>query len=551
MCFYGHNTDGGFLNRKLYSYSRENFAARSAICFFLILLMLLSCALRVAVLNTEGLGLVSAKQSEYVIKIKRIRGTVYDCNMVPLTNNVSYTAAVVAPLPEAITAVSKALPRSERQSLLNTLKGGKPAVCTVPGEINCEGVATKEIYKTAGSKDACHIIGYLDNKGHGAAGLEAAYDDILYTDRYISAVVVTDGKGNMLSGIEPEFEEGDDPRSFGVISTVDIEIQKAVGAAANDIAKGAVVVSEVKTGQIKALLSLPQFDTSDISSYLENENSPFINRALRPYSVGSVFKSLVAAAGIESGYADFRYNCEGSTFIIDRYFKCHKADGHGAVDLRQALAFSCNCYFYNYALLLGGERIYKTARLFNFGSAIQIADNVKSGAGTLPDKKTLENAAHLANFSIGQGELSASPVALLPLYTAIANGGRYYLPSLVKATVKDGMLTPYDNGNPTVAMSESTALMLKTYLMDVITDGTAAAAMPKTVTAAGKTATAQTGRVDKNGGKINNSWFCGFFPAEEPEYVVVILSEGGNTAQTSAVFSKIADSITQISKERD
>lgn len=530
-------------NKKI---SRDSFAARAAVCYFLVLLLLFTCVLRVAVIDSQGLDAVCAEQSEYKIAIKRLRGTVYDANMLPLTNNKKSVLAVALPTPAATMVVSGLLEGEEKENFLSTLKSGKPVVCEVPREIDCEGVATVTVYDTQGSNTACHIVGYLDNTGHGAAGLEAAYDELLYDGEYLYATVETDGKGRALGGSQPRFFSKSGAPACGVVSTVDIKMQNAVAEAAKSIERGAVVLSEVKTGEIKALLSLPDFDTGNIPDYLDDKDSPFINRALLPYSVGSVFKTCVAAAGIENGSIGSEFTCTGSEYIVDRYFKCHKADGHGTVDLRRALAHSCNCFFYKYAETVGGLNIYNTARKFNFGFSIKIADNLKTAAGILPEPETLQNPAYLANFSIGQGDFSASPVSLLPLYTAVANGGEYYLPSLVKSTIKGGKTIPYDKGNTTRALSKKTADTIKEYLKDVITEGTAAAATPKTVTAAGKTATAQTGRVDESGKKINNSWFCGFFPAEEPEYVAVVLSEGGNTAETSAVFAEIADRITAI-----
>ena len=531
-------------NKKSFSY---NFAARAAVCYFLILFLLLSCVVRVAVIDSQGLDLVCARQSEYRIKVKKLRGTIYDANMLPLTNNRKSILAVALPVPGASVAVSSVLPDGERQSFLNKLREDKPVVWEVPKKISADGVATTDIYKTAGSTDACHIVGYLDGTGHGAAGIEAAYDSLLYDDAYLCAVVETDGKGRALGGTNPRFETESGAQANAVILTIDMNMQRAVSEAAKGISKGAVVVSEVKTGEIKALVSLPQFDTSDISSSLNDEDSPFINRALRSYSVGSVFKTCVAAAGIEMGLVSEGFNCTGSEYIVDRHFKCHNLSGHGILDLRQALAFSCNCFFYNYSKKTGGEPIYNMARKLNFGFPVKIADNLKTAAGKLPELVTLENPAFLANFSIGQGDFAAAPIALLPLYTAIANGGRYYLPSLVKRTIEGGKSTDYNKGKPTVAMSRKTADTIKEYLKDVITEGTATAANPKTVTAAGKTATAQTGRLDKEGKKINNSWFCGFFPAEEPEYVAVVLSEDGNTTETAAIFAEIADRINEIS----
>ena len=531
------------MRKKVKREKTSGFYIRALICYFLVMCLLLGCILRVAVIEAKDYSEICTEQIELRIKVARVRGTVYDCNMIPLTNNEKSIVAALAPTPGAVSALAGQLSKEDTDKLISALRSGKPGICEVENAVEGEGVASTGIYKTKGGKDACHVIGYLDNTGHGVTGLESAYDDLLYGDEYITAVISTDGKGNMLTGSQPRFENKSSAQANAVVSTIDINIQNKVAKAAEPIERGAAVVAEVKTGEIKALVSLPQFDTTDISSALENADSPLLNRALLAYSVGSIFKPCVAAAGIENGMGDYTFDCTGSTYIIDRYFKCHKYGGHGNIGLRQALAFSCNCYFYNFAGVLGGEAIYKAARNTALGSSIKIAEGIRSSAGTLPEIKSLENLANLANFSIGQGALSASPVAMLPLYTAIANGGRYYLPSLVKSTIRGGVITGYDKGYPTVCMSRETAETLKNYLKDVITEGTAVSAAPKNVTAAGKTATAQTGRRDSLGNKINNSWFCGFFPADDPEYVAVILSEGGTSAQTAAVFSEIADSI--------
>ena len=95
-------------------------------------------------------------------------------------------------------------------------------------------------------------------------------------------------------------------------------------------------------------------------------------------------------------------------------------------------------------------------------------------------------------------------------------------------------------------MSENTAAILRNYLKGVVTDGTGSEAAPKFTTAAGKTATAQTGRYYDDKSEITNSWFCGFFPAEEPKYVVVVMSDSKLSVSTASVFAEIADGITQF-----
>ena len=100
-------------------------------------------------------------------------------------------------------------------------------------------------------------------------------------------------------------------------------------------------------------------------------------------------------------------------------------------------------------------------------------------------------------------------------------------------------------------MSESTAKNLKKYLQTVISEGTGAAALPQTVTAAGKTATAQTGIIE-NGREILRSWFCGFFPAESPKYIVIVFSEDSKkqTLSCGKIFAKTADKITALSVDK-
>ena len=104
--------------------------------------------------------------------------------------------------------------------------------------------------------------------------------------------------------------------------------------------------------------------------------------------------------------------------------------------------------------------------------------------------------------------------------------------------------TKYDIGSPTMVFDSDTAQKIKDALALVITEGTGTSAKPSTVTAAGKTATAQTGKFE-NGREINSSWFCGFFPFEDPKYIVIVFCEDNTkaTKQCAQIFAEIADQI--------
>lgn len=523
------------------------FARRATECFFMILLLFLSCVLRIGVINTKGYGEVAAKQSGYRISVSHIRGTIYDCNLKPLTNTTYETYAAISPTPSGITGISSKISKEDLSQVISSLKANKPAVCKVKENFTHTGIATASICsKYSSYLDAAHILGYTDASCHGVCGLQKAYDSLLYSDKSVDAVFTTDGKGSVLEGIEPYFENVGENNLNCLVTTLESDIQSLVSRCADKIEKGAVIVSECKTGKIRATVSRPDYNAAYINKYLYNENSPMINRALLSFSVGSVFKPCVAAAAIESKNYGFTHFCSGSTVIGDRVFKCHKEGGHGAVDLRLALAYSCNSFFYNFIQNIGANAVYNMASSLNFGREIKIADNFYTSGAVLTDISALNSEASLANLSIGQGNLSASPVCMLNLYNAIASDGGYFLPSVVERTVKDGKSEKYSAGAKTKVMSESTAKILREYLSAVISEGTGKSAAPKKVTAAGKTATAQTGRYSDDGTEINNSWFCGFFPLENPEYTVIIMSEKGTTNEVCRTFCEIADGIYEL-----
>lgn len=523
------------------------FSRRAAICFFVITFLMLSCILRVAVLAVGNYEQVQIEQSTYRIKAADSRGTIYDCKMRPITNNSTCVLAAVSPTPQAIMGISFLLSGDELDSVLETLKSNKPAVCEVPYQIECDGIDFSKAYKSTLDGDfACHIVGYIDSTGHGVSGLQYYYDELLYSKNGIEAQFTINGRGEVLSGIEPTFTNDINPISQGVVSTIDIDIQSVAENAAEGLTSGAVIIAEAESAKIRAMVSMPQFDIYEVDKSLEAPNSPLLNRALLSFSVGSAFKPCVAAAAIEERSGNYTFNCEGSTQIIDRSFNCHKRDGHGIMDLRHALAFSCNCYFYNFAIKVGAQAIYKMASSLNFGNSIRIANDMKTSRGNLTKLQDISNDAILANLSIGQGELLLSPVSMLTLYCAIAGDGTYRLPTIVEKTIDGGKQTEYNLSSPTRVMKESTAALLRNYLSDVITEGTGIAAMPTLCTAAGKTATAQTGRYYENGTEITNSWFCGFFPAEKPQYVAIVMSDGSTQKSTARIFAEIADGVTKL-----
>lgn len=433
------------------------------------------------------------------------------------------------------------------ESVLSVLKYNKPVLCEVPEFINCDGIVCTEIYEHSAKENITHIIGYTDKDLNGMSGIEAAYNDILTIKDEVCFLYECNGKGELLEGLEPTVINSSAAVSNGVVSTLDINLQSLAEEMGDNIEKGAIIVADAKTAKIRACVSRPTFSLDQISEILKNEAAPLLNRATNAYNVGSVFKPCVALAGIEADMNGYCYSCTGKTEIIDRFFKCHVLNGHGFMNLRSAIANSCNTYFYNYAIKIGGQKIHNTAANLRFGRRLKLCDGIYTSSGSLPSETALRNNAYLANFSIGQGELLLTPISMLTLYCAIASDGSYYIPSVVEGTIKNGGFEKYEGSSPTRVMKKETAEILRDYLKSVLNGGTGESAKPKNVSAAGKTATAQTGKY-VNGVEICQGWFCGFFPAEDPQYVIIVFSED-TTKQTlscSEIFSALSDKIHSL-----
>ena len=521
----------------------QGFNKRSTVCYVIIMLLLFTCVLRVAIIVKADYSQVQADMSSIKIKIGNMRGTIYDRNKQPITNTNKKIIACVSPTPRAITTISTILNGEELNSVLETLKSQKPAICEVDEMIECDGIVYTEIYSDSANLPAIHTVGYTDNENKGISGLQRAYDEYLRYENALTVRFACDGKGRPLAGVKPQIENDFSQNTKGIITTLDLQIQKIAEESAKSITEGAVIIADAKNGKLRAVVSRPDFTLETIEDSLNDSALPLFNRTLAAYNVGSVFKPCVAAAGLEKGI-NFSYTCTGSCKIVDRVFNCHNAAGHGETDVFGGIANSCNTFFYNFSFKIGGSNILNMAQNLGFGKSISLCNSINTASGNLPDTQKLKNMAHLANLSIGQGELTASPISLVPLYCAIANGGYYTVPSLLEATIVNGKQIPQKQNSPTYVFSKDTANTLAKALSMVIKDGTGVNANPKTVTAAGKTATAQTGKY-KNGKEIISSWFCGFFPYEDPEYVVIVFCED-NTKQSKScgeIFAEIADKI--------
>ena len=489
------------------------------------------------------------------IDVADLRGTIYDCEMRPLVN-CEYDIYVAAkPSVEALAELKGNVLPSVFESIIDRMSRGNPVAVKVDSATNeSENMITARIPRRySAAFTAGHIIGYLDSEGRGISGIEKAYNEILsHNNSEVSFRFSANAFGNVMMGEEISISGNVVPQN-GVVLTLDRDIQRVTEAVldASEAECASVVVMEIESGAIRACVSRPLFNQNDIYESLADPRSPLINRAFLPFSVGSVFKPVVAAAALENGISeDFSYNCTGSVSFNGVTFHCHKEDGHGVINMEKAVAYSCNTYFIALAHETGAGKIINIASAFGFGKKLSLADGIESASGNLPSTDELDSKAAVANISFGQGSLLATPLQICSMMAAIAGDGIYIEPYLIEGeTDENGSFTRIQHyGEKRQIIKSSTAEKLQSFLEKVVEYGSGSRAKSEIVAAAGKTATAQTGK-SKNDEEIYNAWFAGYFPADNPKYAVAILKEDGGEGALSCapVFKALSEKIMSLS----
>lgn len=520
---------------------KSSFCGRMLGCGAVVVVLAFCCVLRLFYLGSTVQPAV-ALQNTVCVEVENGRGFIYDCKG-RLVYTKKQTACVFLPCAKSRQTIQSYCSGSTLAQAQKKLQNNLPAVLLRKAAIQQQGVYCTDVAdRTQIPYGLEHLLGYVNGEGRGVAGLELAYNGILQGAGQTALCFAVDAAGNYLLGLPPT--QKTNSSSGAVYLTVDLDFQKAVFESCSDLKSGGVVVTEAKTGKIKAMLSRPGFQPKSLADYLKSPKAPFLNRCLSKYNVGSAFKPLIAAALLENGKGNFVYTCTGSCEIAGRRFYCHRHSGHGRVTLKTALEQSCNTYFYNAAALLPGQEYLNLSLALGFGEPQRLANGLEGAAGILPGAATLSSQAALANFAIGQGELLLTPLALTSLYAAVANGGWYKAPTLVEATRSAGSYQAESSGQKNVVFSLNTATQLKKCLAGVLTNGTGRAALPDDGGACGKTATAQTGKT-VNGAEVEHSWLCGFFPEDDPQYTVTVLVEdkAANAVSAAQIFKSIANSM--------
>ena len=486
------------------------------------------------------------------------RGTIYDRNLVPLTNNNSIKVLVahknlLLGEEDLYEDVLKNTSLSKKE--LDSLLASNNYILQIPVEKEFK-VAYSNVYfvdvvqRYSPDSLLSHVIGYINKaENKGEAGLEKVYDEFLSETHEKTLVLEYDRSREIVLNGSEYVNENQDPNNPSAIKlTIDSLIQKEVERIMDEEeVNGAVVVSEVDTGKILSMASRPNFKQDQIYQYLNSSDMALYNKAIQVgYPPGSIFKLVVLIAALESNidFEDMEYICNGYEEINNLRIKCTGI--HGEINLNEAFYRSCNSTFIQIGEELGGKRVIDTARRLGFGEKIGLG-LLEEADGNLPDNNEILGPA-IGNISIGQGKIEATPLQITNLMMIIANGGiQKHLHIVEGISNKDGNILKEFNKNSDIQLiSSQVSNLAREYLVDVVDKGTGRSLDTSYFGGAG----GKTGSAEAvlNGERTIHGWFSGFFPKKDPKYVISVLVENGYSGSLSAapIFEKIAKEIDRV-----
>ncbi len=393
----------------------------------------------------------------------------------------------------------------------------------------------------------------------GVNGIEQTQDTLLQ-GKYGKKVVVANDKRQILNLIDNR------PSQPGqnITLTIDAPLQRAAQESLRKVGRGAIIIMEVKTGEIWAMASAPDYDPNDFiggistqryNYYSENLGSPFTNRAISAFAPGSIFKLPTAICLANKGLADKKFTCKGQITYGNHPIGCwiYNLNGgsHGSLSLDEALACSCNNYFNLASDFIGSKQLSDSYTQLHMGKVLGVEiPNEQAGLITGNaywlrhySHNSKLSPVHGAFLSIGQGDSLATPLQLCFLTATIANSGKGFAPHLIKNNqdkktildlrkqgITDFGLATIQNGMWAAVNGSS---------------GTAKRAKQEGLEIAAKTGTAQTSHYNK---PANNAWTVAYAPYQNPEFAIVVLVPSGTSG--GKVAAPIAGELLQLAHKR-
>lgn len=364
----------------------------------------------------------------------------------------------------------------------------------------------------------------------GKDGLERQYDDSLRGADGVRFVEVS-ALGHVVREAAPASRLAP-VAGKPIHTTIDLDLQRYIAQIFPDGQRGAVLALNPNTGEVLALYSSPGFDPNAFVGGVapeywrrlsESESHPLFDRTIQArYPPGSAWKLAVAAIALKRGLVAFRSHmpipCRGGLQYGNRFFRCWQAEGHGDLPLTDAIAQSCDVYFYQLGLKIGLTSLLEDANALGFRSRTgidlpgEITPEFPGGTDyydRLYGPRRWTSAVAL-NLAIGQGENAQTLVNMVRFYQMLASDGRSRPPYVVRPAASD---------NVSLDLTPDQLTGLRRAMVSVVERGTARGARLQAVTIAGKTATSQNPHGPDHG------WFIGFAPAEKPQLVVGAIIE--------------------------
>ena len=413
-------------------------------------------------------------------------------------------------------------------------------------------------------------LNYRSDDTIGRTGVERSYEALLRgapgLDRFIQNSRHSIQDDQMARDLLGEYRHIEPIPGKNLVLTVDMELQEIVDEVASHTISGGIVVMDPRDGAVLAMYSRPGFNpnawTGGRLSSLElrdaqtNPFHPMIDKAVNAYFPGSTYKLITAFAALEEGLITpmETINCEGSIEYGGNVFRCWNRSGHGLVNLREALAGSCDVYFYELGIQLGMQRLADYAHIFGFGERSGIGINWES-PGLVPTREWHEEHSvggfqygFTVNTSVGQGDTRISPLQLAIAYSALANGGDLLYPRLIDhiENAEGETLFQYPRRvRSRLPFSDANTEAIEAGFVSVLNDddGTAHESGLSYIIAAGKTGTAQVRKIETVRFENNeiyfrdrdHAWFVAYAPVDDPVIVVsVFLEHGGQGSHAAA-----------------
>lgn len=382
----------------------------------------------------------------------------------------------------------------------------------------------------------CHVIGY---ESHGKSGVEAlANYELSHSNVDINNKIATSAVG------------GKD-LADNVYTTFDSDLQR-IAHKALGVYDGAIVVTEVKTGRILAMVSKPGFDPNEIATLFDDlaqdtKSSMLLNRATQGlYPPGSIFKVITTLEYLRENNHDlskYEYNCTGSYQVDDIKVNCFNHKAHGQQSFEDSVTNSCNSSFANIGLQLDTEAFAKTLDGLLFHQELPIDLPSNPASYDLVSDNPKEAIIHS---SFGQGKTIVTPLQMNLITCAIANEGVLMKPQVLEhvETATGSLIKNYE---PTVykrLITVQESEILKDLMAQVVEVGTANKLSGLSYSVAGKTGSAEYDSKKQ----MSHSWFTGFAPIEDPEIAITIIMEQAGTGSAYAVpvAKRIFDQYFQV-----